>query len=282
MMARSSAASRPTSRETAKDRFSADSSADCSQVAHERVVDAAAGRRIPVMEVFGPTVQGEGMVIGRKTMFVRTAGCDYQCSWCDSAFTWDGTGKADIRLLSAKEILDELLAVGGEGFDHVTISGGNPALLPQLASLIDLLHAEGIRVALETQGSRWQSWFTVIDDLTLSPKPPSSGMVTDLGKLDEIIGALSQAKTMFCLKVVVFDESDLTYAKTIHSRYPGVPFYLQAGNGNLLETDPAALLPYLVGRYEWLIGLAMDDNELRGVHVLPQLHTWVWGNKKGV
>jgi 7-carboxy-7-deazaguanine synthase len=32
--------------------------------------------RIPVMEIFGPTVQGEGMVIGQKTMFVRTAGCD--------------------------------------------------------------------------------------------------------------------------------------------------------------------------------------------------------------
>ena len=49
--------------------------------------------KIPVMEIFGPTIQGEGMVIGQKTMFVRTAGCDYSCSWCDSAFTWDGTGK---------------------------------------------------------------------------------------------------------------------------------------------------------------------------------------------
>ncbi|MHA7962597.1 7-carboxy-7-deazaguanine synthase QueE [Paenibacillus sp. CAU 1782] len=234
------------------------------------------------MEIFGPTVQGEGMVIGRKTMFVRTAGCDYQCSWCDSAFTWDGTGKDEIVPMSAIDIFNKLKAVGRGRFDHVTLSGGNPALLPQLDSLIHLLHAEGIKVALETQGSRWQPWFSDIDELTLSPKPPSSGMVTDLGKLDDIMESLSEAGSIFCLKVVVFDEADLAYAASIHSRYPGVPFYLQAGNGNLLETDPGAMLPYLVERYEWLVGLVMEDKGLRGVHVLPQLHTWVWGNKKGV
>ena len=42
--------------------------------------------KIPVLEIFGPTIQGEGMVVGQKTMFIRTAGCDYSCAWCDSAF----------------------------------------------------------------------------------------------------------------------------------------------------------------------------------------------------
>lgn len=41
--------------------------------------------KIPVLEIFGPTIQGEGMVVGQKTMFIRTAGCDYSCAWCDSA-----------------------------------------------------------------------------------------------------------------------------------------------------------------------------------------------------
>lgn len=41
-------------------------------------------KKMPIMEIFGPTIQGEGLVIGRKTMFVRTGGCDYSCSWCDS------------------------------------------------------------------------------------------------------------------------------------------------------------------------------------------------------
>ena len=58
--------------------------------------------KIPVLEIFGPTIQGEGRVIGRKTMFVRTAGCDYRCSWCDSAFTWDGSAKEDIKLMTKK------------------------------------------------------------------------------------------------------------------------------------------------------------------------------------
>ena len=45
--------------------------------------------KLPVLEIFGPTFQGEGRAIGQKTMFVRTAGCDYHCDWCDSAFTWE-------------------------------------------------------------------------------------------------------------------------------------------------------------------------------------------------
>ncbi|MNE82143.1 7-carboxy-7-deazaguanine synthase [compost metagenome] len=65
-------------------------------------------------------------------------------------------------------------------------------------------------------------------------------------------------------------------------RYPKVPFYMQAGNGNLKETEPERMLPYLIERYEWLIGKVMQSTELRHVHVLPQLHTWLWGNKKGV
>ncbi|MBB3151276.1 7-carboxy-7-deazaguanine synthase [Paenibacillus endophyticus] len=239
-------------------------------------------KRIPVLEVFGPTVQGEGMVIGRKTMFVRTAGCDYSCSWCDSAFTWDGSAKADIRMLTAYEIIEQLKELGGNAFEHVTISGGNPALLPQLGELIDSLHNEEISVALETQGSRWQNWFWSVDELTLSPKPPSSGMLTNWSVLDDIVAKLIAGKSSFCLKTVIFDQADLEYATFVHLRYPNVPFYLQAGNGQLKETEPERMLPYLVERYEWLIGQVMPNPELKRVHVLPQLHTWVWGNKKGV
>jgi 7-carboxy-7-deazaguanine synthase len=241
-----------------------------------------ATKRIPVLEVFGPTVQGEGMVIGRKTMFVRTAGCDYSCSWCDSAFTWDGSAKADIRMLTANEIIEELMEIGGSAFEHVTISGGNPALLPQLGGFIEELHERGISVALETQGSRWQDWFWSIDELTLSPKPPSSGMKTDWQVLDDIVSKLSERAASFCLKTVVFDDADLAYATDVHLRYPKVPFYLQAGNGQLKETEPQRMLPYLVERYEWLIERVMPNADLKRVHVLPQLHTWVWGNKKGV
>jgi 7-carboxy-7-deazaguanine synthase len=41
---------------------------------------------IRISEIFGPTIQGEGPLIGRPTVFVRTAGCDYRCTWCDTLY----------------------------------------------------------------------------------------------------------------------------------------------------------------------------------------------------
>jgi 7-carboxy-7-deazaguanine synthase len=238
--------------------------------------------RIPVLEIFGPTVQGEGMVIGQKTMFVRTAGCDYSCVWCDSAFTWDGSGKADIRMMTAHEIASQLYELGGDTYNHVTLSGGNPALLSNLGELVAVLHGRGIAVALETQGSRWQEWFLEIDDFTLSPKPPSSTMRTDWETLDRIVTRLTEHNRNLSLKVVVFDEVDLQYAVDVYRRFPGVPFFLQAGNDNVTEGDRELLLKHLLERYEWLVGCVMASEELKSVRVLPQLHTWIWGNKRGV
>lgn len=234
--------------------------------------------KIPVMEIFGPTIQGEGAVIGVKTMFVRTAGCDYQCAWCDSAFTWDGTAKEQIRQLTPAEIVDELLAIGGDRFAHVTISGGNPALIGQpMEELIALLQARQLRVGLETQGSRWQDWFTRLDQLTISPKPPSSGMQTDFTVLDEIVRRSNPARTS--LKVVVFDDQDFAYAKAIHQRYPTVPFYVQAGNEQVDE--PGDISPRLLAKLAWLFQKVIDDPEMNHVRVLPQLHALVWHNQRG-
>ncbi|MFJ7859278.1 7-carboxy-7-deazaguanine synthase QueE [Peribacillus sp. NPDC097206] len=240
--------------------------------------------KLPVMEIFGPTIQGEGMVIGQKTMFVRTAGCDYSCAWCDSAFTWDGTGKEDIVHMTAEEIWEELKLKGGKGFSFVTISGGNPGLLKNMAELITLLKEKNIRIGVETQGSRWQDWFLDIDELTISPKPPSSRMKTDFGVLDDILSKLSNRRdeNQISLKVVVFDEADYQYAKTVHARYPGIPYYLQVGNDDSVTTDNWQLVSELLGKYEQLINRVIADDELNDVKVLPQLHTYIWGNKRGV
>ncbi|GJM80434.1 7-carboxy-7-deazaguanine synthase [Paenibacillus sp. HMSSN-139] len=239
---------------------------------------------IPVLEIFGPTVQGEGMVIGQKTMFVRTAGCDYRCAWCDSAFTWDGSAKELIRRLTPAEILGELHDIGGDRFAHVTLSGGNPALLPQLAGLVELLHAEGIAVAVETQGSRWQDWLAAVDQVTLSPKPPSSGMDTDWDALDYIVAKLAARPHPLAvsLKVVVFDDDDLAYAKRVHARYPGVPMYVQVGNPDVKRMDIQEHASDLLRRYEALIDKVVATPDLNDVRVLPQLHALVWGNKRGV
>jgi 7-carboxy-7-deazaguanine synthase len=234
--------------------------------------------KIPVMEVFGPTIQGEGMVMGQKTMFVRTAGCDYSCAWCDSSFTWDGTGKSVSK--QPQEIIEELRQIGGESFSHVTISGGNPALHKGIGELVDLCHENGWKVAVETQGSMWQDWLRKIDDITLSPKPPSSGMKTDFGKLDFFMENLADANAS--LKVVIFDEEDFKYAEDVHLRYPAVPFFLQTGNSDTVTTDDARLVSDLLERYEWLIDISVASTIMNDAKVLPQLHTLVWGNKRGV
>jgi 7-carboxy-7-deazaguanine synthase len=241
--------------------------------------------KIPVLEIFGPTIQGEGMVIGQKTMFVRTAGCDYSCSWCDSAFTWDGSAKDSIRQMEPDEIWKELKELGGEGFSFVTISGGNPALLKNLDEFISLLKAERIQVCLETQGSRWQDWFYEIDELTISPKPPSSGMKTDFEMLDLILGKLQKRgdrNKHVSLKIVIFNDDDYEYAKMVYKRYPGIPFYLQVGNDDTATADDQDLILRLLGKYNWLIEKTMVDHDLKDIKVLPQLHTYIWGNKRGV
>ena len=235
--------------------------------------------KIPVLEVFGPTIQGEGRVIGRKTMFVRTAGCDYRCSWCDSAFTWDGSAKEDIQLMSAEEIYNKLREVGGDNFNHVTISGGNPALIKGIQDLVDLFEEHHIQTALETQGSKFQPWMTQIDDLTISPKPPSSNMKPNLDILDSVIEQC--VPESLNLKVVIFDEDDFEFAKMIHHRYPTIPFYLQVGNP-YLDDDVDNHTAKLLQRYEQLVDRVMTSSDMNNVYVLPQLHTLLWSNMKGV
>ncbi len=240
--------------------------------------------KIPVMEIFGPTIQGEGMVVGQKTMFVRTAGCDYSCSWCDSAFTWDGSGKHLISQLTAEEIWAELKRLGGNGFSFVTISGGNPVLLRNLEGLVNRLKENNIKIGVETQGSKWQEWLYEVDELTISPKPPSSGMVTNYSMLTEIIEKLNSKNSNqnISLKIVIFSEVDYAYAKDIHLRYPEIPFYLQVGNDDISESDNEKLVSRLLEKYEVLVDKVVADEELRNVRVLPQLHTLIWGNKRGV
>ncbi|QJI70913.1 7-carboxy-7-deazaguanine synthase QueE [Staphylococcus haemolyticus] len=233
--------------------------------------------KIPVLEIFGPTIQGEGRVIGRKTMFVRTAGCDYRCSWCDSAFTWDGSAKEDIKLMTAEEIYNQLKKIGGDRFDHVTISGGNPALIKGIQDLVDLFEEKQIYTALETQGSKFQPWMRQINDLTISPKPPSSNMKPNIDILDSVIEQCIESTLN--LKVVIFDDDDYEFAKMIHHRYPNIPFYLQVGNP-YLDDDVDNHTEKLLSRYEALVDRVMASNDMNQVYVLPQLHTLLWSNKK--
>src|SRR4051812_1078469 len=132
---------------------------------------------LPVVEIFGPTVQGEGPDAGRPAYFVRFGGCDFRCSWCDSMYAVDPAAvRSNAERLSAHEVEQRLSALDA-GPSLVVLSGGNPALL-DLAELVERLQAAGVEVAIETQGSVWRDWLASVDRLVVSPKGPSSGMDT--------------------------------------------------------------------------------------------------------
>lgn len=229
---------------------------------------------LPVLEIFGPTIQGEGAVIGIKTVFVRLAGCDYSCVWCDSKFTWDGSAKHEIVKMTVAGIV---AAIDFENVSHITISGGNPALY-DLDELISAIHEKGASVGVETQGSRWQPWLKDVDYLTLSPKPPSSGMSTDFAALTKIISESSTAT----IKVVIFNDEDYEYAQGVHAQFPQTEMFLQVGNGDVQTDYKDVLALRLLRKLEWLIDKVAADPKMKSVRVLPQLHTLLWGNKRGV
>ena len=236
-----------------------------------------------IAEIFGPTIQGEGALIGVPTVFVRTGGCDFRCSWCDSLHAVLSKYRHTWLPMSAAEVWAEIRRLAPAPLT-VTLSGGNPAT-QDLGPLIALGVAEGYRFAIETQGSIVQDWFADLDLLTLSPKPPSSGMETDFAMLDACV-ASGAARTV--LKIVVFDEGDYGYARAVAARYPALETYLQPGNHTppdpeeTSDDDTATVdLDGINARMEWLIDRALGDGWYEAT-ILPQLHVAIWGNKRGV
>ena len=240
------------------------------------------GQAVTVSELFGPVIQGEGGVIGRPTVFVRTGGCDYRCSFCDSLFAVLPEHRGSWRKMGTEEIFDEVRRLSPWPI-LVTLSGGNPALQP-LGGLIQLGHEHGYTFAIETQGTVSKPWFADLDHLTISPKPPSSHMETDWEKLDVCVGAGGE-HTDVLLKIVVMDDADYAYARGVAARYPGTPVCLQVGNDNPSGPEPDDATEPDVGgllnRYAWLAEKVVAEG-WNDVTVLPQLHVLVYGNRRGV
>lgn len=229
---------------------------------------------ITVSEVFGPTVQGEGAMMGETTLFVRTGGCDYRCSWCDTMYAVDPKFKGEWSRQSANDILAKLVRLSQKKPMWVTLSGGNPALY-NFAPLVAVGQAQGYRFAMETQGSIYKDWFTNLDALTLSPKGPSSGMATDWTVLKTCVESNANAS----LKVVVFNEDDYRFAKEIAARFRVAPLYLQVGTPQ--DLDESQTKDHILENLERLSDQVLQDGWMN-VKVLPQMHVLTWGKKRGV
>ena len=223
----------------------------------------------PIVEIFGPTIQGEGIQMGRRTMFVRLAGCDFRCRWCDTDYAFD-TANAD--QLSPRDIVAQIQQMAPH-CKTVTLTGGNPCI-HDLQPLLDYLRAAGYEIQVETQGSIWQDGLKMVDMINLSPKPPSSGMHRQKLTLEEFI---TQANNLQ-LKMVVLTPEDYEYARQLHRQYPEVPMVLQVcnepGNDNTEN---------LMVKYRALVSRAAADTGINdNVRVLPQIHVLAWGNRRGV
>jgi len=239
-----------------------------------------AAETLRIAEIFGPTIQGEGALIGVPTVFVRTGGCDYRCVWCDSMHAVDSAYRHTWRPMATEAVFAEIERLAPRPLT-VSLSGGNPAI-QDFGPLIARGQSRGYRFGLETQGSVPRDWFARLDLLTLSPKPPSSEMATDWALLSECIDCAGTARTV--LKIVVFDEADYVYARDVARRYPALEVFLQPGNHTAPPPDDdTATVDHdgITERMRWLIDRALGD-EWYAATILPQLHVTIWGNKRGV
>lgn len=151
----------------------------------------------PVMEHFH-TLQGEGAHTGRAAYFIRLAGCDVGCSWCDVKDSWDADKHPRV---SVGDLVEAAVASKAP---FVVITGGEP-LLHDLAALTTALQDAGLKIHLETSGSSPMSG--VFDWVTLSPKrfkPP----------VDSVYPLVNE------LKVVVVNKRDFDWAEAHAAKCP--------------------------------------------------------------
>jgi 7-carboxy-7-deazaguanine synthase len=153
-----------------------------------------------IAEIFR-SLQGEGKNQGKPCLFIRLAGCNLNCRWCDTTYARDGG-----ITMSLDSVLEQVWRINPP---YICITGGEPlvqvnALEPLLASL----NKRGTTIDIETNGtidfSRLQQFASVCMDV----KCPSSGEQSNLGLLEKI-------RPQDCVKFVVNDEADCQYAQEV-------------------------------------------------------------------
>src|SRR5579862_7130586 len=171
---------------------------------------------VKIAEIFY-SIQGEGMLSGVPSVFVRTSGCNLRCKWCDTPYTsWAPEG--------TDMMLGAILAdVRGRYSTHVVVTGGEPMIVPSMIALTQKLKEQDLHITIETAGTVYAP--VVCDLMSISPKLANStphkreggkwaAQHDRLRYQPEVLKKL-MSEHEYQLKFVVSAESDLQEIETI-------------------------------------------------------------------
>ncbi len=197
-----------------------------------QVKDVDTSQHLPVMEYFY-TIQGEGSYSGRAAFFIRLAGCDVGCVWCDVKESWDMNQHP---LQTIDFLVDEVVT---SGTNFVVITGGEPAMY-DLTTLVNRLKEQHIEVAIETSGT--YPLLGAIDWYCFSPKKFKA-------PVDEAYSRASE------LKIIINHPSDFAWAEQHASHVsPNCKLYLQP-EWSKQERFLPEIIAYVKNHPKWRISL---------------------------
>lgn len=207
------------------------------------------------------SIDGEGPTAGALSVFVRFAGCNLRCAWCDTSYAWDTT--ADVTDMSASEIADYIKSTG---IGHVTITGGEPLLQPGLIGLLSRL--ADYQVHVETNGAIPVEQFRIGDNIhfVIDYKLPDSGMEERMH-----LPNLASVRKTDAYKFVIASNRDLDKAVKIVRQYN-------------LEEKTQVYFSTVFGKMEPAVVVErMKSEKFNGVKIQLQLHKFIWDpQRKGV
>ena len=237
-----------------------------------------------VIEIFA-SIQGEGKYIGTPSTFVRFAGCNLRCVYCDTKYAWDSKAGQE---LTPVEIASE---VRDRERQHVVLTGGEPLVHPheELTELAMLLVYQDRLITIETNAALMPplALKRYVALWSLSPKLPSARVETrvDWRNVVEYVAQGLLPAGDLQVKFVISNKQDMlvaaNYARIEHDyHYILQPEGYAAYDG---ATRAESIAHYMNG-YQGLVRLAREHFPIDKVSVqmLPQLHVLAWGQRRGV
>ena len=186
--------------------------------------------KFQISETFS-SIQGEGLLTGYNTFFVRLQGCRIGCKWCDTKSSWKKSNKK----ISAPKVLAKILE-GAKEDTHVCITGGEPLL--QLSSLLwlteKLANKNYGNISIESCGIvEWNKQKQVLPDkkdildiagndvfFSISPKLKSAvGEKSNIKEIVDYWSSLSIAEYKLQFKFVVSDVNDIKQIEELLNNY---------------------------------------------------------------